>query len=116
MKISDVSKELSISPDTLRYYEKVNLIGPIEKINGIRKYSDYDLNRIIFVKCLRDAGVSIEALVEYISLLDKGKASEVRRLEILEDEYSRLSESAEKLMNAMTLLTIKIQNYKSNAN
>ena len=63
MRIAEVAQKFAISPDTLRYYERMGLLGPIARTtSGVRDYSEADCNRIEFVKCMRGANVSIEAL------------------------------------------------------
>ena len=63
MTIKEVGKMFDLSNDTLRYYEKVGLIGPIKKNkSGIRDYDEFDLKRIEFVKCMRGADLPIEVL------------------------------------------------------
>ena len=56
MNVSDVSKKINVTANTLRYYEQEHLIPPIKRnANGYRDYTEYDLNWIYFVKCMRDA-------------------------------------------------------------
>jgi DNA-binding transcriptional MerR regulator len=44
MKISEVSKQCDISADTLRYYERIGLLPPVNRNNGgIRDYSELDV-------------------------------------------------------------------------
>ena len=63
MTIKEVATKFSLTNDTLRYYEKVGLIGPIKKNkSGIRDYQEEDLKRIEFIKCMRSVGISIEVL------------------------------------------------------
>ena len=66
MRIAEVSKQFGISADTLRYYERIGLLSHVHRNeSGIRDYGEQDLARIRFVKCMRGANVSIEALIEY---------------------------------------------------
>ena len=68
MQISEVAQKFGLTPDTLRYYEREGLIGPIEKgENGIRNYTESDLQRIKFVKCMRAAGLEINFLKKIYS-------------------------------------------------
>ena len=47
MTINEVSKKLNITQDTLRFYEKTGLIGPIRRDkSGYRNYQEEDLRRI----------------------------------------------------------------------
>lgn len=58
MKINGVSEKLGVSQDTLRYYERIGLIQPVQRSqSGIRDYGDADLQRIEFIKCMRSAGL-----------------------------------------------------------
>ena len=69
MKIAEVSKEYGLSADTLRYYERIGLLPNVTRTaSGIRDYSEQDCARVQFVKCMRAASVSIEALIEYMAL------------------------------------------------
>jgi DNA-binding transcriptional MerR regulator len=66
MRISAVSEQCNISADTLRYYERIGLLPPIRRNDGgIRDYSDLDVRRIEFIKCMRSAGLPINVLIEY---------------------------------------------------
>lgn len=43
IKIAEVSKKFEISADTLRYYERVGLLPPVNRtINGIRDFDEID--------------------------------------------------------------------------
>ncbi|MEJ7532630.1 MerR family transcriptional regulator, partial [Staphylococcus hominis] len=69
MNTKEVVELMDISQDTLRYYEKVGVIPPVERDkNGYRIYQMKDLNWIYLVKHLRQAGVTIELLVEFCRL------------------------------------------------
>lgn len=58
-----------LSPDTLRFYEKKGLIGPIQRTkSGIRNYSEQDLKRIEFIKCMRGVDLSIDVLKKYVKI------------------------------------------------
>ena len=66
MTIAEVSKKVNLSADTLRYYERIGLIPEVNRTeSGIRNYTEEDLGWIEFSKCMRNAGMSIEALIEY---------------------------------------------------
>lgn len=67
MTIAEVSKMYDLTPDTLRYYERIGLLSSVPRnTSGIRNYDEASCKRIEFVKCMRSAGVEIEILIEYI--------------------------------------------------
>ena len=82
MKIAEVSQKFNLTTDTLRYYEKVGLIEPVKRSkSGVRDYTEKDLDRIVFVKCMRQAGLSIESIQTYIELYKLGDSTLENRLD-----------------------------------
>lgn len=111
--IQEVSEKYNLTKDTLRYYEKEGLIGPITKnASGVRDYSEADLARIEFVKCMRSAGLSIGVLREYMRLYDEGDYTKDERIKLLEDERDALKEKIRLMQDAYKKLEFKIQNYQ----
>ena len=72
MTIAQASQKYGITADTLRYYERIGLLPPVRRVNGIRDYSEVDCGWIEFIRCMRDAGVQVEALIEYVALFQQG--------------------------------------------
>lgn len=76
MKIGEISEHYGITSDTLRYYERIGLIPTVNRNeSGIRDYNEMDIKRVEFIKCMRRAGLPIEALIEYIRLVQKGDST-----------------------------------------
>ena len=112
MTIGEVSEKYEITADTLRYYERIGLIPPVpRKKNGIRNYDDTACQWVAFIKCMRSAGVQIEALIEYVSLMQAGTGLE-RRKNILIEQRARLQEQAERLHSTIERLDYKIEHYE----
>ena len=72
MTIAEVVNKYGLSADTLRYYERVGIIPPVPRKNGIRNYDDESCRWIELMRCLRSAGVSIDALIEFVTLYLQG--------------------------------------------
>ena len=63
MTIKEVSEQYEISQDTLRYYERVGMIPPVTRTaGGIRNYTAEDLRWVELAKCMRSAGLPVEAV------------------------------------------------------
>ena len=76
MTIAEVSRQFDITPDTLRYYERIGLIPPVPRTkSGIRDYDQTSCSWIEFIKCMRAAGLQIEALIEYVALFQQGDST-----------------------------------------
>ena len=81
MTITEVSKKYGLTPDTLRYYERIGLIPPVPRgKGGARDYGEESCQWVELMKCMRSAGVQIEALIEYAALTQRGDETlEARR-------------------------------------
>ena len=91
MTIAEVSKNYEISADTLRYYERIGLLPPVPRTkSGIRDYDEDSLKWIQLMKCMRKAGVQIEALVEYVALFEQGTETVNARKNILVEQRAQL--------------------------
>lgn len=112
MNISEVSDKLGLTPDTLRYYEKIGLIPPVTRTaGGVRAYGEDDLNWIDFVVCMRNAGLSIEVLQSYLKLFEQGDATLQERKEILIEQRRVLAEKVRTMQDTVKRLDYKIENY-----
>lgn len=113
MKIAEVSEQYGISTDTLRYYERVGLIPPVNRNeSGIRDYNELDLRRVDFIKCMRSAGLPIEVLIEYVALVQKGDKTIETRKEILIEQRDFLVARMEEMQKTLDILNHKIEVYE----
>ncbi len=114
MTIADVAKTYEISADTLRYYERVGLLPPVNRTQGgIRDYTEEDCRWVEFIKCMRGAGLSVEALSEYVMLAQQGEATLGQRKQILIGQRERLVRHIEELKKSLERLDFKISNYET---
>ena len=113
MKIAEVSKKYDISADTLRYYERIGRMSHVRRNeSGIRDYSEQDCARIQFIKCMRGAHVSIEALIEYMQLFAEGDATLAARKAILEEQRDLVRERIAEMQAGLDRLDYKIAHYE----
>ncbi|OEL03322.1 transcriptional regulator [Staphylococcus succinus] len=114
MLISEVSQKMDISIDTLRYYEKIGIIPQIARTNGgVRNYTEDDLNWINLAKCMRQSGLSIEALAHYLELFQQGEDTQVERLAILSEQRETVLNTIQQMKDTLELLNKKIDNYET---
>lgn len=113
MKIAEVSAQYDLSLDTLRYYERIGLIQPVNRNkSGIRDYSEIDLKRVEFIKCMRSAGLPIEVLVEYVDLVQQGDKTIEARKEILKEQREQLMLRIKDMQKTLDILDYKIRVYE----
>ena len=112
MTIKEVCEQCGVSADTLRYYEKVGVIPTVSRTRGgIRNYDEESVRWVKSALFLRQAGVPITQLVEYVRLFQEGDSTFGARKELLEsvrvDVLAKLDECREMLRR----LDYKIERY-----
>ena len=113
MTIAEVSRKYSLSADTLRYYERIGLIPTVHRSkSGIRDYTVEDCAWVEFAKCMRGAGIQVEALIEYVSLFQQGEDTTEARKQILIEQRELLLERMEEMRQTLERLNSKIDRYE----
>jgi DNA-binding transcriptional MerR regulator len=114
MRISEVSERSGLSLDTLRYYERIGLLPPVNRTDsGIRDYSELDVRRVEFIKCMRSAGLPVDVLIKYYGLVQQGEETMEDRKAILVEQRVQLLARMEELQKTLDLLNYKIGVYES---
>ncbi|MBN2770702.1 MAG: MerR family transcriptional regulator [Spirochaetes bacterium] len=110
--ISEVSKMMSLSIDTLRFYEKTDIIGSIHRDSGGRRlYSEENLEWILFVCRLKNTGMPLDDIREYRKLLLEGDHTSSLRQQLMVQHKVRLEHQIEELQSALDLMNYKIRHY-----
>lgn len=113
MTIAEISQKFGIPADTLRYYERIGLLPPIQRNgSGYRDYDAEDEEWIYFVMSMRSAGISIESLIEYVTLFQNGIDTIPSRKQILVDQRELLSQKIMEMQNVLDRLDHKISGYE----
>lgn len=113
MTIKEVCEKYGITPDTLRYYERVGVIPEVTRTaGGIRDYQAEDIQWVEKAVCMRDAGVPIEILIEYVRLCRQGDETIEARANLLKEARARIVEARKKCDAALERLDYKISRYE----
>ncbi|GBF68304.1 MerR family transcriptional regulator [Clostridium phoceensis] len=112
MTIAEVSKKYELSADTLRYYERIGLVPPVPRNkSGIRDYDTESCQWVELMKCMRSAGVQIEALIEYVALFQQGDETIGARKALLVEQRDQLVERMAEMQRSLDRLNDKIERY-----
>jgi len=72
LSIKQAARETGLSNDTLRYYERIGLLGPVTRNNGgQRRYKGADIARLRFVKRAQAMDFSLEEIGQLLNLRDR---------------------------------------------
>lgn len=112
MTIKDVCEKYHISPDTLRYYERVGVIPEVGRTKGgIRDYKEQDLSWVENAICMRNAGVPVEMIIEYVKLYQQGEDTFAARRDLLKEARGEILKQLEKYQKELSRLEYKIERY-----
>ncbi|EKQ10515.1 MerR family transcriptional regulator [Lacticaseibacillus paracasei] len=109
--IGKFSKMVSLSIDTLRYYEKERLIIPARDQNNRRTYSEADQRWIAFIKRLKATGMPIKEIKTYARLRYQGNSTIDERLQLLFTQKNRLTAQRQEIDAHIAFLENKIATY-----
>jgi DNA-binding transcriptional MerR regulator len=111
--IAEAAKRTGLSIDTLRYYERIELIDPPARDTGGRRtYTEDDLKWLGFLTKLRTTGMPIRLMREYAKLRHGGPATASRRKQILVEQRRDVVERIAELQGSLDVLNYKITNYE----
>ena len=113
MTITEVSRKYGVTPDTLRYYERIGLIPPVPRTKGgVRDYDAESCGWVELMRCMRSAGVQIEALIKYVELFRQGEETIEARKAILLDQRDQIVERMAEMQRSLDRLNAKIEGYE----
>ena len=114
MTIKEVCERYNLTADTLRYYERVGVIPEVTRTeSGIRNYGDEDIKWVENAICMRDAGVPVEMLIEYVKLFQKGDETIKARTNLLKEAREKILEAKKKCDIALEKIDFKIERYET---
>lgn len=113
MTISEVSTKYNLTSDTIRYYERIGLIPPVHRnSSGNRDFTEEDCKWVEFIKCMRNAGLSIESLIDYVRMFQEGSSTIKARKNLLIDQRELLAERINSMKETLKRLDSKIDGYE----
>ena len=110
--VGEMAKLLGVAPSTLRYYDKEGLLPFVERSeSGIRQFTDADLEWLSTICCLKDTGMPLKEIKEYIDLFLEGTSTLETRRQIFIDHRVRLLKKIEVLEKILEMVEHRIQFY-----
>ena len=110
--IAEVAEITHLTAHTLRYYEKEGLLPFIDRSDsGNRDFKDKDLEWLELICCLKNTGMSIKNIKEFIGLCLKGDNTlDVRREIFITHREEVINQMAE-LQKNLDKINCKINYY-----
>ncbi|MEX1549894.1 MULTISPECIES: MerR family transcriptional regulator [Enterococcus] len=114
MNIKEAVNLTGLSNDTIRYYERIGIIMPVPRQeNGLRNFSERSINQLKFTKTMRNAGMGVESLREYVAMIYENDDSTIpARKALLLEQAELMQEKITKMQEAHDYLLFKVENYE----
>ncbi|MGP4015589.1 MerR family transcriptional regulator [Saccharopolyspora sp. 5N708] len=112
LQVSEAAEHCGVSANALRYYERMGLLGPVERdAGGRRLYGEQTLAQAVFVIRMRQTGMTIRTLREFLDLLRAGEHTIDRRREILLEHQARLLHQRTAIDACLELMAEKLDRF-----
>ena len=109
--IGEISKMFQLPISTLRYYDKEGLFPYLKRVNGVRQFSESEIETLRVIDCLKKSGLEIKEIKEYMSLCSLGNTTLKQRKEIFEKQKEEVLQEMEKLQKVLSMLNYKCWYY-----
>ena len=109
--IDEISKMFQLPISTLRYYDKEGLFPHLKRVNGVRQFSESEIETLRVIDCLKKSGLEIKEIKEYMSLCSLGNTTLKQRKEIFEKQKEEVLQEMEKLQKVLSMLNYKCWYY-----
>ena len=109
--IGEISKKFQLPISTLRYYDKEGLFPHLKRVNGVRQFSEIEIETLRVIDCLKRSGLEIKDIKEYMSLCSLGNTTLKQRKEIFEKQKEEVLQEMEKLQKVLSMLNYKCWYY-----
>lgn len=106
--IKDVSKRTGMSAHTLRYYDKKGLLTFVKRSeSGIRLFTEDDFDSLYTIHCLKDSGMSLAKIKEFMDLFNQGNETIAARGKIFKDQKDEVEKQIKLLQEMLEIIEYK---------
>jgi DNA-binding transcriptional MerR regulator len=110
--IGEAAEKCGLSQHTLRWYERIGLLSPIERgSDGRRRFTDGDLDWLSLLTKLRATGMPVRDMQRYAELVRSG-AGHAERLDLLKRHREQVRKDLAAQRETLELLEAKIGSYE----
>ncbi len=112
--VKQVSEKTNLAAHVLRYYEKEGLLPQVGRSkSGIRHYSEDDLEWLGLICCLKNTGMSIKQIKDFVDLSIEGDATLKQRCEMLQEHKNNVEAQIRDMQQYLNKVSHKIAYYSA---
>lgn len=110
--IGQVAEKFGLPISTLRYYDKQGLFPNMERVSGIRKFSEAEIEALRVIECLKKAGMEIKDIRQFMDWCAEGPSTYPQRKAMFEDRKAHMEAEIAHMNRALDMLKFKCWYYE----
>lgn len=110
--IGQVSEMTGLPISTLRYYDKEGLFPDLERISGIRRFSEREIDALNVIECLKSSGLEIKDIKVFMEWCTQGPETYEKRLEMFRKQKTVIEGEIDRMNRILSKLTFKCWYYE----
>lgn len=111
LTIGQVSERFGIPVSTLRYYDKEGLFPDMERVSGIRRFSERELEALRVIECLKRSGMEIKDIRQFMKWCTEGSSTYPQRKQLFEDRKKQVEAEIADLQKTLDMIRFKCWYY-----
>ena len=109
--IGQVAEMFGLPISTLRYYDKQGLFPRMQRVSGIRRFSETEIEALRVIECLKKAGMEIKDIRQFMDWCVEGAATYPKRKALLEEQQAHVEAEIERMNRTLDMLKYKCWYY-----
>ena len=110
--IGQVAEMFGLPISTLRYYDKQGLFPNMERVSGIRKFADTEIEALRVIECLKKAGMEIKDIQQFMDWCVEGPDTYPQRKAMFEAQRMHMEAELEQMNRTLDMLKFKCWYYE----
>ena len=110
--IGQVAEMFGLPISTLRYYDKQGLFPNMERVSGIRRFSEQEIEALRVIECLKKAGMEIKDIRQFVDWCSGGSSTYPQRKKLFEMQKAHMEEEIARMNRTLDMLKFKCWYYE----
>lgn len=110
--IGQVAEMFGMPISTLRYYDKQGLFPNMERVSGIRKFSEQEIEALRVIECLKKAGMEIKDIRQFMDWCSEGSSTYPQRKAMFEERKAHMEAEITRVNRTLDMLKFKCWYYE----
>lgn len=110
--IGQVAEMFGLPISTLRYYDKQGLFPNMQRVSGIRRFGEAELEALRVIECLKKAGMEIKDIQQFMRWCAEGPSTYPQRKAMFEAQKAHMEQELERMRQTLDMLKFKCWYYE----